>query len=109
MPVSATKASSVGRLPFFLTSMYSGQFDQLTTFSVSDRSAAVRPAPGEALPPLWLIPWLPQPATAATPSPARPSIAVRRVIMPRTSAVECVVRFDMLLHPSGSPKTQSDE
>ena len=74
--------------------MYDGQFDQLTSLSVSDESAAaltlllvvappVEPAAG-------LLPAEPQAAsevTAATPAkPAMPAIAVRRESRPRAIA-----------------------
>src|SRR5262245_13813712 len=93
MPVAFWKASRVGRvLVLSSTSMYWVQFDQLTIFSLSDRSvaaaavfgaaAAVPPDPAEGF-----LPAEPHAArNAAAPRPAAPIIAERRDTSPRASA-----------------------
>ncbi len=93
MPDCFWKASRVGRdLPSSLVSMYSVQFDQLTTFSVSDRSLAAAAvlagavAP-EAPPVEAFLPAEPQAArNAAALTPAAPIIADRRLTRPRMRA-----------------------
>ena len=92
MPVAFVKASSVGIEPASSSrSMYSGQLDQLTTFSVSDRSCAAAralagaeaPAPGVA------VPSVPQAASALPRATApAPRKKVRRVSVPRSSGTE---------------------
>jgi hypothetical protein len=81
MPVDFVNASMLGWLPLESTSMYSGQFDQLTTFSVADLSTAAfgvglaDPAP-EALA---LRPGEPQAASSpVAATPASPAKAERR-------------------------------
>ena len=70
MPVSFWNASSEGRAPVSsFASMYSGQFDQLSAFSVSERSsaaAALGAAPSDSAPPA-------PHAAAATATPVRPA------------------------------------
>src|SRR3954454_16118588 len=106
MPVFFWKASSVGRdLPSSLVSMYSVQFDQLTTFSVSERSwaaaavlaAAVVPdAPPEVV---GFLPDEPHAArNAAAPTPAAPIMAERRDTRPRANAARrCGLSMSKLL------------
>src|SRR6478752_2824656 len=93
MPDCFWKASRVGRdLPSSVVSMYSVQFDQLTSFSVSERScaaAAVLAGAADPVPPpvLGFLPDEPHAARkAAAPTPAAPIIAERRLTSPRTSA-----------------------
>src|SRR5689334_14126870 len=93
MPVSLVKASRVGRaLVLSLTSMYAGQLDQLTTFSVSDMSlaAAAVLAAAVPLPPApdaGFFPAEPHAArNAAAPMPAAPIMAERRDTSPRIRA-----------------------
>lgn len=94
MPVFFWKASSVGRdLPSSLVSMYSVQFDQLTTFSVSDMSCAAAAVlagatvPDAPPPVAGFLPAEPQAARkAAALTPAAPIIAERRLTRPRASA-----------------------
>src|SRR6476661_2456090 len=87
MPVCLVKASIVGRRwVLSSTSMYSGQFDQLTTLSVSDRSVGAALAVGVP-PPAAARPLEPQAASAATAAtPAALLIRVRRETSPRASA-----------------------
>src|SRR6476661_400996 len=85
MPVSLVKASRVGRaLVLSLTSMYAGQLDQLTTFSVSDMSCAAAAVLAAAVPvppppDVGFLPAEPQAARkAAALTPAAPISAARR-------------------------------
>src|SRR3954449_9101899 len=88
MPVFAVKASRVGR--FFVsssTSMYSGQFDQLTFFSVALRSFAAWSLGAT----FWFVPAVPHAARpAATAAPPTPCSSVRRDTSPRSRAGEMV-------------------
>src|SRR5512139_3165757 len=89
MPVFFLKASSDGRACVLSsTSMYSGQLDQLTTFSVSDRSwAALAVGVEVPVPPLVFLPSLPHAArAAAAPRPAAPTTNERRLTSPRARA-----------------------
>ena len=92
MPLCFWNASRLGRdLPSSLVSMYSVQFDQLTTFSVSDMSfaaAAVFAAAVPDAPPVEaFLPEEPQAARkAAAPTPAAPIMAERRLTSPRMRA-----------------------
>src|SRR6476646_5047551 len=86
MPVCLVKASRVGCVWFLsLTSMYSGQLDQLTILSTSDMSLAA--ALGDGVPPPAAVrPLEPQAArVAAAAMPATPLITVRRDTRPRAS------------------------
>src|SRR5690348_9985890 len=90
MPVFFSKASRVGcAWVLSSTSMYSGQFDQLTTFSLPDMSCAAL-AVGLAeplLPEEALRPLDPQAdSTAMVPRPRAPLITLRRESAPRAKA-----------------------
>src|SRR5947209_6466541 len=87
MPVRREKASSVGRLrPSADTSRYSGQFDQLSRLSTSDRSGAERPAAERWGFPVPLVPQAARKAAAATPPAPRSN--ERRVVVPRSSGFD---------------------
>src|SRR6476469_2189470 len=93
MPVFLVKATNEGlALVLSSTSMYSGQLDQLTSFSESDMSWAAFAVGAMVLPPdpvtAVLFPLLPQAARAVIPAPAAPTIRVRRETRPRASAAE---------------------
>ncbi len=85
MPVFFWNASSVGwAWVLSSTSMYSGQFDQFTTFSVSERSFA---AWSDGLMTV-AVPLVPHEASAAaTPKAPTELSSVRRLSMPRARAI----------------------
>src|SRR6478672_3601514 len=91
MPVFLVKATNEGlALVLSSTSMYSGQLDQLTSFSESDMSWAAFAVGSMVLPPdpvtVGFFPLLPQAACAVIPAPAAPTMRVRGETRPRASA-----------------------